>query len=362
MEKLKVLIVEDDRVTQAAYKHGLEDETFEKHFAGTGDAALATYPGLKPDIILLDIGLPDIDGITVLGKIRKEFHDTSTVVIIASYLLDRQNVIECKKLGIDGVIVKPINTQEISKKVLQYYYESKKMKSDSDVDIVSRIISHNWSNLKNIEPEAVKVKIELGMEVMLRISGYELELNSFITGVDHGKYLIVRCPKISAIETKLFAGNIIKVTYLYSGTIFIFESKILNYIKNPFKIILLSYPESVETQPLRRHNRIDCFIKASLSSASQGAEYNGVVLDISPGGCAFVAPRPERIFQPPSLKEKIELALEVPGRIKPLALSGELRKIAPDKEKIFFGIEFAESHIGAAKTVHDAIKTMMDLL
>jgi len=119
-----LLIVEDDKSVQALYDAGLSNEEFEKRFAGNGEDALNAYYAWKPDIILLDIMLPERSGYTVLKEIRISAHDKSTTIIMATSMSRKNDVLDCMKLGIQGYIVKPFKFKEIAGKVWEYHHRN----------------------------------------------------------------------------------------------------------------------------------------------------------------------------------------------------------------------------------------------
>ena len=73
MDKLKILIAEDDKTTQRLYDSFLVDDIFEKNYAKSGQEALEFYSSWQPDIILLDLMLPTLSGYSLLriNKRRK---------------------------------------------------------------------------------------------------------------------------------------------------------------------------------------------------------------------------------------------------------------------------------------------------
>lgn len=69
---MKILIVDDDVHIQRLYKEELEEEGYEVITAGTGKEALALFEKEKPDIVTLDILMPDIDGISLLRTMKEQ--------------------------------------------------------------------------------------------------------------------------------------------------------------------------------------------------------------------------------------------------------------------------------------------------
>ena len=121
MSKLKVLVIEDSLVFQEFFKEILIDDIFEKRFSGDGKDGLRVYKSWKPDIILLDMLLPEMSGYSVLQEIRQSFQDHSTTVIVQTTLSGKDDVMECVKLGIQGYIIKPPDPDETAGKILKYY-------------------------------------------------------------------------------------------------------------------------------------------------------------------------------------------------------------------------------------------------
>jgi DNA-binding response OmpR family regulator len=114
MDKEKILIVEDDVRIQKLYDKGLSEDVYEKRFSGNGVDALEMYKSWAPDIVILDIGLPEMDGYSVLKKIRIEIKDGETIVIMATGVNDRHKINDCINLGISAYITKPFNFKEIN--------------------------------------------------------------------------------------------------------------------------------------------------------------------------------------------------------------------------------------------------------
>lgn len=133
MEKLKLLIAEDSKLVAAIYDKGFPDNLFEKRFTGNGKEALEIFNSWHPDILILDVMMPIMTGYEALKEIRKtnpvsktdDANDEkkSTVVIIATVMGDKEDVMDFLKLGINGYIVKPFNKKEIKRRVMSFYHE-----------------------------------------------------------------------------------------------------------------------------------------------------------------------------------------------------------------------------------------------
>lgn len=126
MASLKILIAEDEEVTQKIYQVSLPESFCQHKIVGDGESAIRVYDEWGPDIVLLDIGLPHLNGYQVLKTIRDERKDKSTVIIMVTGQSDKDCIVACAKLGVQGYIVKPFINKELAPKIVKIYKESKK--------------------------------------------------------------------------------------------------------------------------------------------------------------------------------------------------------------------------------------------
>jgi two-component system response regulator AtoC len=106
-----VLVVDDEELTLRTISRGLRQEGFEVLTAASGESALKMFREEKPDLTLLDIVLPGIDGVEVLRQI-KEGNPASIVIMMSAYhLVDR--AVEAMKLGAYDYLVKPFHLDDM---------------------------------------------------------------------------------------------------------------------------------------------------------------------------------------------------------------------------------------------------------
>ena len=122
-EKLKILIAEDEAVTRQLFQIAFQDgEQFEIKLVSDGEQALIALKQWQPDIVLMDIMMPHMNGFTTLQTLR----DTTTTVIMASSVSDKQEIMACAKLGIQGYVLKPFQTRTLAATVVGYHRKAKK--------------------------------------------------------------------------------------------------------------------------------------------------------------------------------------------------------------------------------------------
>jgi len=114
----KILIIEDDKFLRELISRKLSGEGFDISEAVDGEEGIKKIKEEKPDLILLDLILPGIDGFEVLARLREEPKLSSTPVIILSNLGQREEVERGLKLGaIDYLIKAHFTPGEIIEKI-----------------------------------------------------------------------------------------------------------------------------------------------------------------------------------------------------------------------------------------------------
>jgi len=114
-----IFIVDDDTFLLDMYSLKFREAGFHVEIASGGEEALEKIRGgLKPDIMLLDIVMPSIDGVEILRILKKEKLLTNTIIVILSNLSQKQDVQKAIDLGADDYIIKAHFTpSEVVKKV-----------------------------------------------------------------------------------------------------------------------------------------------------------------------------------------------------------------------------------------------------
>ena len=107
---VKLLVVEDEKSILKLLRTILTANKYEVVEASTGAEALSLITSHCPDLILLDLGLPDMDGNTLLSSVRKW---TSTPVIVLSARTHESDKVEAIDLGADDYITKPFGASEL---------------------------------------------------------------------------------------------------------------------------------------------------------------------------------------------------------------------------------------------------------
>lgn len=110
MNKPFILVVEDDAAVRNLITTTLETHEYRYHTAANGETAILEAASYNPDIVLLDLGLPDLDGVEVIKKIRTW---SAIPIIVISARSEDTDKIEALDAGADDYLTKPFSVQEL---------------------------------------------------------------------------------------------------------------------------------------------------------------------------------------------------------------------------------------------------------
>jgi len=110
----QVLLVEDDAAIRVALTRSLHDQGHAVSSTASGMTALTAAVAQKPDVVLLDLGLPDIDGADVLSMLRAV---SDVPVIVATARDDEAEVVRLLDLGADDYVIKPFTAAQLNARI-----------------------------------------------------------------------------------------------------------------------------------------------------------------------------------------------------------------------------------------------------
>src|SRR5262245_54248634 len=106
-----VVIIDDERTIQATLSSVLERHGYHAHIGPNASQGLKKVEDVKPDLVLLDLGLPDADGLDVLKKLKTSYPNTPVMILTAHDSL--ANAIESIKQGAFHFLAKPYAVEEL---------------------------------------------------------------------------------------------------------------------------------------------------------------------------------------------------------------------------------------------------------
>jgi len=189
MEKVKVLIVDDENAIRRFLRTALEAHGYEIYEAATGEDAILQTINLRPQLIILDLGLPGIDGIEVTRRVREW---AQTPIIILSVQNQDEDKITALDAGADDYLTKPFSVGELTARlrVAMRHAQTEKPEQIFEcgqlrVDLTARVVSVEGEEIQltPTEYDLLKVLIRYAGRVLthqqllreVRGAGYQTE-------------------------------------------------------------------------------------------------------------------------------------------------------------------------------------------
>jgi two-component system KDP operon response regulator KdpE len=149
----RILVVDDEPQIRRFLKTSLTAQDYEVLEAATGGEALESVKRHKPELMILDLGLPDIDGIEILREIRD--HSALPIIVLSSRD-DEQVKVKALDLGADDYITKPFGMEELTARVraaLRHRLQEQGVQAaivtgDLKIDLVQRLITRRGEPIK----------------------------------------------------------------------------------------------------------------------------------------------------------------------------------------------------------------------
>ncbi len=113
---MKILLVDDSRTIRNIQKNTLKTLGHEDVMeAGDGIEALACLEKDRPDLMLVDWNMPNMDGITLVRKVREQ--DKALPMIMVTTEAEKSRVLEAVQAGVNNYVVKPFNAETLAEKI-----------------------------------------------------------------------------------------------------------------------------------------------------------------------------------------------------------------------------------------------------
>lgn len=190
----RILVVDDDPALSEMLGMVLQGEGFETDFAADGVAAVARFRETRPDLVLLDLMLPGMDGIEVCTQLRSE---SGVPIIMLTARSDTSDVVRGLEAGADDYVVKPFNPAELIARVRARLRETDTEVAeqlrigDLDIDVTAHEVSREGEPIALTPLEfdllvilARKPKHVFTREVLLeKVWGYQYKADTRLVNV-----------------------------------------------------------------------------------------------------------------------------------------------------------------------------------
>jgi DNA-binding response OmpR family regulator len=112
-----ILVVDDEPSNFDVIETFLFEQDYQLHYASSGKYALESLDSLQPDLILLDVMMPEIDGIEVCRRLKAMPQWANVPIIMVTALSSKEDLAKCLNAGADDFIGKPVNSFELRARV-----------------------------------------------------------------------------------------------------------------------------------------------------------------------------------------------------------------------------------------------------
>lgn len=131
MNKFQILVVEDDPPIRNLIATTLKTHEYKYLLAKNGEKAILQASSYAPDVVFLDLGLPDIDGIEIIKRIREW---SNMPIIVISARSEDEDKIEALDAGADDYLTKPFSVEELLARLRVMQRRIALLKSDSEIN------------------------------------------------------------------------------------------------------------------------------------------------------------------------------------------------------------------------------------
>lgn len=135
----RILIIEDERTLVETLKYNLEKEGYQVHTATDGEAGLALARSTEPEIIILDLMLPRMDGMSVCRTLRQE--GTEVPILMLTAKADEIDKVLGLEMGADDYVTKPFGLRELLARINALLRRSRKPPSEDPLLIPEPLLS-----------------------------------------------------------------------------------------------------------------------------------------------------------------------------------------------------------------------------
>lgn len=172
MPKTKILIIDDEQAIRRFLHTSLDAHGYEVHEAASGEEGILLAINVRPDLIILDLGLPDISGMEVTKQLREW---TQTPIIILSVQNQDTDKIEALDAGADDYLTKPFSVGELTARIRvamrHMHQEDPELIFTSgklQVDLTARIVTYDGEEvqLTPTEYDLLRVLIQYAGRVL----------------------------------------------------------------------------------------------------------------------------------------------------------------------------------------------------
>jgi hypothetical protein len=198
----------------------------------------------------------------------------------------------------------------------------------------------DWEGILELN-KSEGIYIDIGTKIYMEIEGVNFSVNSIFIGLLKDEFMIVTLPKrYKSVKNKLFPSNKIVVKYLYEGSVFAFQTSVIEMITTPIRALAIEYPKVVQKRELRVVKRNNVVIPGRIEAKQ--VEFSIVVFDISKNGCRFKYHDDKTAMTPLREGDLLRLYCQFPGVSEEVGAMAVVRNVRREQEKLSVGVQFQD--------------------
>ena len=162
--KIRIAVVEDNQTNIDLIRYQLDAEGFDIFIEKTGKKGMKMIKEKEPDLVLLDVGLPDIDGFELCKALRSDVKTKNYPIIMLTARTEDNDRIEGLKLGADDYITKPYNAEELILRIKNLLKRTERYKDSGSI-----------INIKGLSIDINKREVQVNKKpISLTFSEYQI--------------------------------------------------------------------------------------------------------------------------------------------------------------------------------------------
>ena len=162
--EIRIAVVEDNQTNIDLIRYQLDAEGFDIFIEKTGKKGMEMIKEKEPDLVLLDIGLPDIDGFELCKALRSDVKTKNYPIIMLTARIEDNDRIEGLKLGADDYITKPYNAEELILRIKNLLKRTERYKDSGSI-----------INIKGLSIDINKREVQVNKKpISLTFSEYQI--------------------------------------------------------------------------------------------------------------------------------------------------------------------------------------------
>lgn len=185
------------------------------------------------------------------------------------------------------------------------------------------------------------IYIDIGTQIYLEIEGVSFSVTCIFIGMLKNEFMITTLPKrYKTVQNKLFQGNKMVVKYLYDGSVYAFQTSVIEIITKPIQTLAIEYPKVVQQRELRIAKRNNVVIPGRVEAKK--TSFSIVVFDITKKGCRFKYHDKKNNMT--SLKEGdlLRIYCQFPGFADETGVLACVRNVKREQSQLSIGAEFQD--------------------